>query len=45
MGVSPVHAGFCGVLNIYGYTFANNQLTALPGSPYPYGNCADMVVY
>jgi hypothetical protein len=31
--------------SIYGYDFQNGQLIALPGSPYPYGNKGDMVIY
>ena len=30
---------------IYGYSFQNGQFTALPGSPYLYGNTGDMVIY
>lgn len=38
-------SGRCTLTAIRGYDFQNGQLTAVPGSPFPYGNAADMVVY
>lgn len=35
--------GYCPYIE--GYNFQNGQLTPLPGSPYPYGNNGDMVIY
>jgi len=43
MGICPY--GHCLTTGIVGYSFQNGQLTALPGSPYPYGNAGDMVIY
>ncbi len=35
--------GYCPYVE--GYDLQNGQLTPLPGSPYPYGNNGDMVIY
>ena len=32
-------------VDILGFDFQNGQLTPLPGSPFPYGNAGDMVIY
>jgi Putative Ig domain len=37
--------GCIGPFGILGFDFQNGQLVPLPGSPYPYGNGLDMVVY
>jgi Putative Ig domain len=42
MGLCP-HT--CPATGILGLDFNNGQLTPLPGSPYPYGNGGDMVIY
>jgi Putative Ig domain len=34
-----------GPYDIFGFDFQNGQLNPLPGSPYPYGNGGDMVIY
>ena len=34
-----------GPYGVLGFNFQNGQLTPIPGSPYPYGNGGDMVIY
>ena len=45
MGLCPLFVGCSGPSGILGFNFQNGQLTPLPGSPYPYGNQLDMVIY
>jgi len=39
------HLACIGPYGILGFDLQNGQLIPLPGSPYPYGNGVDMVIY
>jgi hypothetical protein len=45
-GMQACHQlGCSGPFGILGFDFQNGQLIPLPGSPFPYGNGSDMVIY
>jgi hypothetical protein len=45
-GMQACHqVGCAGPFGILGFDFQNGQLIPLPGSPFPYGNGSDMVIY